>query len=105
MTAITAEHTQQQAFTRSWWKLLDSGEKIIALCDARRWTQARQLLAARENLSQQHFQRFPVGPATKQFYHQRIAHLFDLEQSLTALQTQHAQHLSARPRPKLSLIQ
>ena len=103
MTVISINHDQQRAFDRSWWKLLDSGEKIIALCDARCWLQAQQLLATRDALSQQHFQRFPIGPTTRHFYHERIADLFEMEALLNELQSQHTGQLSNRQRPSLAL--
>lgn len=95
----------QQAIERSWHKLLKSGENIIALCHARRWSQARQLLASRVEFSQQHFQRFPVGPSTKHFYNNRLGYLFDIEQLLEALQSEYARHLRPSPQPVLTLVQ
>lgn len=90
-------HIDRQGFDRSWWKLLDSGEKIIKLCETRSWFQASRLLATRETLSQQHFQRYPIGPTTRNYYQDRLCELFDLEETISSLKLHYASQLSTRP--------
>ena len=97
-TIAISDNTEQHRFDTSWHKLVNSGKILVALCEARQWQQAGQMLHLRKKLSAQHFKRFPVGPETRNLYcGSRLATLFAQENHITTLQVEQPGLRSAGP--------
>lgn len=95
-------HRDESDFHTSWRRLLASGRTVLALTEADEWRRARELLRARTRLSNEHFARFPVGPAHSRHYAAGLSELFSIEMDIERVFATSAD--SRRRAPRLRLV-
>lgn len=66
----------------SWYKILQLTEQFKQLTDEGLWPEASALAVLRHKTITQHFQQYPVGPATAEFYVQHLNNFMHQEELL-----------------------
>ena len=84
MTAQSRQ-TTNQSIESSWATVAAMTSAMKSAADLRQWPEIVGQAAARHRHLMAHFEQFPVGPATAEFYRQRLGELLSGEQALQDL--------------------
>jgi hypothetical protein len=72
----------------SWQKLLSSSQSIVELAHQQQWRKITQVVIQRRRIIDKHFEKFPVGTETADFYSSKLSAFFEIENHIEALARQ-----------------
>lgn len=80
--------THSSPLEQSWQHLVEQSQQLRHAVDQEDWSRAGEVASARHNALLNHFEHYPVGPDTADFYHTHLAALLTEEPQLHALAVQ-----------------
>jgi hypothetical protein len=71
----------------SWKTILDYSEKMMQLASEENWNEVANIAVERHQTVNEHFQRYPVGPETADYYYLKLNDFLTNEKELQAIAT------------------